>query len=278
MTETHPLHLQAVTKHYPEFDLGPIDLAVPRGYVTGLVGANGAGKTTAIKIALGAARPGAGRVTLLDKTRVGVVLDQPCWDSNWRVRDVARLLSPFYPGWRQAVFDELASWAGVTPRTRVKDFSRGMGMKMQLAVALAQGAQLLVLDEPTSGLDPLARSELLDRLADFMTDERHAILFSTHITSDLERIVDEVVVVDRGRVLVSGMRDELLESWAIVRGPVAELTPELRVRLRGLREHAVGWEGLLETADVGLCGPGVVAETPTIEELLIHVAKEENNA
>ncbi len=94
MTETHPLHLQAVTKHYPEFDLGPIDLAVPRGYVTGLVGANGAGKTTAIKIALGAARPGAGRVTLLDKTRVGVVLDQPCWDSNWRVRDVARLLSP----------------------------------------------------------------------------------------------------------------------------------------------------------------------------------------
>lgn len=277
-TASHPFQLEAVTKRYAAFALGPLDLVAPRGYVTGLVGANGAGKTTAIKIALSAVRPDTGQARLIDKTRVGIVLDRPYWQPDWRVRDVARLLAPFYPGWQQAIFDELADWAGVTPRTRVKDFSRGAGMKMQLAVALAHGAELLVLDEPTSGLDPLARSELLDRLAEFMTDERHAIVFSTHITSDLERIADALVVLDRGKVVASGMRDEVLASWAVVRGPAAALTPEIRGRVRGLREHTVGWEGLLAADALGLCGPGVVAEPPSIEELLVYLAKEERHA
>ena len=255
MTSDNLLALKGITKEYKEFRLGPLDLSVPRGYVMGLVGANGAGKTTAIKIALGAVRHHAGAVHLIDKTRVGVVLDQPPWHTDWRVRDLSRLFRPFYPDWDQRVFDELAGWAGVSPRLKIKEFSRGMGMKMQIAVALAHRAELLILDEPTSGLDPLARSELLDRLSDFMTDERHAILFSTHITSDLERIADLITILDRGRVIASGPRDEL------------------RPRIRGLRRHAVGWEGLLAASDLSLCGPGIVSEAPSIEELLVHLAK-----
>ena len=278
MNDDSPLKLQGITKNYKEFHLGPIDLEVPRGYVMGLVGANGAGKTTAIKIALGAVLPGNGVVRLIDKSRVGVVLDQPPWPSSWRVRDISRLLGPFYPDWNQRVFEELCGWAGVSWRLKVKEFSRGMGMKMQLAVALAHEAELLVLDEPTSGLDPLARGELLDMLSEFMTSERHSVLFSTHITSDLDRIADMVTILDAGRVIASGSRDDLLEMWVMVRGGVADLTDDLSSRVRGLRRHSVGWEGLLPAADLGLCGPGVVAETPSIEELLVHLAKEYKDA
>ena len=278
MNDDSPLKLQGITKNYQEFHLGPIDLEVPRGYVMGLVGANGAGKTTAIKIALGAVLPGNGVVRLIDKSRVGVVLDQPPWPSSWRVRDIAKLVGPFYPDWNQRVFEELCGWAGVSWRLKVKEFSRGMGMKMQLAVALAHEAELLVLDEPTSGLDPLARGELLDMLSEFMTSERHSVLFSTHITSDLDRIADMVTILDAGRVIASGSREDLLETWVMVRGGVADLTDGLSSRVRGLRRHSVGWEGLLPAADLGLCGPGVVAEAPSIEELLVHLAKEYKDA
>ena len=278
MNDDSPLKLQGITKNYQEFHLGPIDLEVPRGYVMGLVGANGAGKTTAIKIALGAVLPGNGVVRLIDKSRVGVVLDQPPWPSSWRVRDIAKLVGPFYPDWNQRVFEELCGWAGVSWRLKVKEFSRGMGMKMQLAVALAHEAELLVLDEPTSGLDPLARGELLDMLSEFMTSERHSVLFSTHITSDLDRIADMVTILDAGRVIASGSREDLLETWVMVRGGVADLTDGLSSRVRGLRRRSVGWEGLLPAADLGLCGPGVVAETPSIEELLVHLAKERKDA
>ena len=278
MNDDSPLKLQGITKNYQEFHLGPIDLEVPRGYVMGLVGANGAGKTTAIKIALGAVLPGNGVVRLIDKSRVGVVLDQPPWPSSWRVRDIAKLVGPFYPDWNQRVFEELCGWAGVSWRLKVKEFSRGMGMKMQLAVALAHEAELLVLDEPTSGLDPLARGELLDMLSEFMTSERHSVLFSTHITSDLDRIADMVTILDAGRVIASGSREDLLETWVMVRGGVADLTDGLSSRVRGIRRHSVGWEGLLPAADLGLCGPGVVAETPSIEELLVHLAKERKDA
>ena len=278
MNDDSPLKLQGITKNYKDFHLGPIDLEVPRGYVMGLVGANGAGKTTAIKIALGAVLPGNGVVRLIDKSRVGVVLDQPPWPSSWRVRDIAKLVGPFYPDWNQRVFEELCGWAGVSWRLKVKEFSRGMGMKMQLAVALAHEAELLVLDEPTSGLDPLARGELLDMLSEFMTSERHSVLFSTHITSDLDRIADMVTILDAGRVIASGSREDLLETWVMVRGGVADLTDGLSSRVRGLRRHSVGWEGLLPAADLGLCGPGVVAETPSIEEMLVHLTKERKDA
>ena len=138
MNDDNPLKLQGITKNYKEFHLGPIDLEVPRGYVMGLVGANGAGKTTTIKIALGAVLPRNGAAHLIDKSRVGVVLDRPYWPSSWRVRDISRLLGPFYPDWNQRVFEELCEWAGVSQRLKAKEFSRGTGMKMQLAVALAQ--------------------------------------------------------------------------------------------------------------------------------------------
>ncbi|MFT3888429.1 MAG: ABC transporter ATP-binding protein [Arachnia sp.] len=277
------LELTSVVKTFPPrkgsdgFRLGPIDLAVPRGFVTGLVGANGAGKTTAIKIALGLTQPDGGAVSLIDKARVGVVFDQPAYVADWTAAQTGRALAPFYPSWDGARFDELLRWAGIAPGKRVKELSRGMGMKLQLAVALAHGAELLVLDEPSSGLDPLARSQLLDFVADFMTDGSHAVLFSTHITSDLDRIADYVTLLSAGRVLEAVSRHDLVDGYRLVRGPASALSPELRPLCRGLREHAAGWEALLATEDTVALRPGAVVEPPSLEDIVVHLLKEDSH-
>lgn len=282
-----PLALRAVMKRYEKgedkaanhtgFALGPLDLSVPRGYVTGLVGANGAGKTTAIKIALGLVRPDSGEVHLVDKRRVGVVFDQPSYVADWTAAQVGRALAPFYPLWDAARFAELLAWSGIQADKKVKQLSRGMGMRLQLAVALSHGAELLVLDEPTSGLDPLARRELLDMVAEFMVDESHCVLFSTHITTDLEKIADRIVVIRAGRVVSDSTRDELLDGYRIVRGASAELTPELRGLVLGLREHGVGWEALMATEDTATLGRRTVVEAPTLEEIVVHLGKESSH-
>lgn len=270
----NPLELRGVTKNWPAFTLGPLDLVVPRGYVTGLIGANGAGKTTAIKIALGLVKPDAGAVTLVDKARVGVVFDQHAYPPWWRVCEVGAGLAPFFPTWDDGAWQRMLAWAEIDPRAKVKELSRGQGMRLQVAAAFSHGAELLVLDEPTSGLDPLARSQLLDLVAEFMTDEEHAVLFSSHITTDLERIADHVTVLDRGRVVASGTRDEVLDGFRRVSGGASVLDAGLRPLVLGLREHRAGWEGLMATEDtVGLGGVAVV-EAPTLEEIAVALAKE----
>lgn len=265
--------LRGVTKHYEGFQLGPLDLIVPPGYVMGLVGANGAGKTTTIKIGLGMVHPTTGHAAPIDKARLGVVLDAAPYPTIWRVRDLNRGIAPFYPTWDQRRFETLVSWAGIEPGKYLKDLSRGMSMRLQLAVALSHGAELLVLDEPTSGLDPLARSELIDMLAEFMIDEQHSVLFSTHITADLEKIADYVTVLHAGRVLSSGPRDELIDSFRIVRGATADLDP-VRPLVHGLREHRAGWEGVMATEDTVTLNNSTVIEAPTLDEIIVAFAKE----
>lgn len=265
--------LRGVTKHYDGFTLGPLDLVVPRGYVMGLVGANGAGKTTAIKIGLGLVHPDGGEAAPLDRTKLGAVFDTPPYVPTWRVRDVNRAVAPFFPGWDQDRFDELLDWGGIDPKKRIKALSRGMGMRLQLAVALAHHAELLVLDEPTSGLDPLARSELVDMLAEFMTDENHAVLFSTHITTDLDRIADFLTILHAGKVLRSAPTDELIDGFRIVRGPSSELDG-VRDLVHGLRRHGAGWEGVMATEDTVALNGSAVVEEPSLDEIIIAFAKE----
>lgn len=270
----NPLELRGITKRRDGFTLGPLDLVVPRGYVMGFVGANGAGKTTTIKVALGLVRPDGGTVSLLDHARVGVVQDTPAYVGEWSAAEVGRAVAPFYPDWDAAGFAHLLAWAGIEPTKRVKALSRGMGMKLQLAVALSHGAELLILDEPTSGLDPLARSELVEMIAEFMTVESHSVLFSTHITTDLEKIADYITVIDDGRIVASTTRDELVDAYRMVRGAAAELDADLRPLVRGLREHGAGWEGLMATEDTVALGRRAVAEQPSLEEIVVHLAKE----
>lgn len=273
----NPLELRGVVKRRDGFTLGPLDLVVPRGYVMGLVGANGAGKTTAIKMALGLVRPDAGEVRLIGRAGVGVVHDAPAFLPDWTAAQVGRALAPFYPDWDAAAFARLLDWAGIEGSKRVGELSRGMGMKLQLAAALSHGAELLILDEPTSGLDPLARSELLEMVAEFMTDESHSVLYSTHLTTDLDRIADYITLLDAGRVVAATTRDELVDSYRMVRGTAAELGADIRPLVRGLREHGAGWEGLMATEDTVSLGDRAVAEAPTLEEIVVHLAKESHH-
>ena len=262
-----------LTKQYPGFTLDDVSFAVPAGYVTGFVGANGSGKTTTIKCALGLVHPTSGTTQCLPHERIGVVFDTPPYHGEWRVGDVERTLRRFYPVWRDEIFADHLHRAAIDPNKKIKDLSRGMGMRLQMAAALAHQPDLLILDEPTSGLDPLGRSELIDELAEFITDESHAIWFSTHITTDLDRLADHLVVLDRGRVFASGLADEVLADFAVVRGAPAQLSPLLRQAVIGLRETPSGWEGLLPTDRAELLTPGVLTEQPNIEQLAVAVAK-----
>lgn len=273
----NPLVMQGITKTYPGFRLGPVDLELPRGYVTGLVGANGAGKTTLIRIALGLAHPDSGSVQLAPLADIGVIYDVPALHPGWRVREVGRLVQGFYERWDAAEFDRIVAWAGIDPAKKVKELSRGMGMKLQLAIALAHGATLLMFDEPTSGLDPLARSELLDMVAVFMEDEDHTVLFSSHITTDLEKLADHLLVMRDGQVVAAGELTDIIDGHRVVRGPQAAFAP-LEGLVLGRRQHGAGFDGLMRTEDTAGLPAGVVVEAPTLEQIVVALAKEDNHA
>ena len=274
------IRLDAVVRRQGTFTLGPLDMTVPAGMVTGFVGPNGAGKTTAIKAMLGMVGIDAGSISVLDgapgarRDRIGVVLDAVALPREWTAVSAARSLERFYPDWDRDLLDDLLTRLDVPARVKVKDLSRGQGVKLQLALALAHRPELLILDEPTSGLDPVARLEVLDILSDFLIAEGRTVLFSTHITSDLERIADHLRVIGAGRTRFAGTLPDLVEQWAMARGPVSALTPEAEAALVGTRRNGAGaFSGLIRTADTAVFGPDVLIEPPSIDEAVVAMTR-----
>lgn len=276
--------IRNVSKRLGDFRLHDISLPIPAGYITGFVGPNGAGKTSTIKCLLGMLHPDEGEVTVLGRPAgtpsdsIGIVLDTPAYVGDWRVRDVARAVARFYASWEASRF-ELSCERFSLPRDRkVKELSRGMAMKLQLAVALSHETRLLVLDEPTSGLDAGTRDDLLGILQEYMLDERNAVLFSTHITADLERVADYVAVIDDGRILHHDATTDLIARYALVHGGPADLTDRGRAAVRGLRTHPSGFEGLVDVDDLALFGPGVDASTPTLDEIVLALSRKASSS
>ena len=206
------LELKGISRHVSDrFSLRDVTLAVEPGQIVGFVGANGAGKTTTIRAALGLIKLDAGEVHLFEqhcgadapgeaqrclRSHIGLVLDTCPFPSTLKVGQIESLVGPAYPTWDRETFARFINRFGLDPKTKVKDLSRGMGMKLQLACALSHKAKLLVLDEATAGLDPMAREELLDELLAFVSDGLHSVLLSSHITSDLDRAADRVICID----------------------------------------------------------------------------------
>ena len=274
------IRLDAVVRKQGTFTLGPLDMAVPSGLVTGFVGPNGAGKTTAIKAMLGMVDVESGSIRVLGAApgarhdRIGVVMDAVALPPEWTATAAARNLGRFYPDWDQTFFDDLLRRLDVPSRVRVKDLSRGQSVKLQLVLALAHRPELLILDEPTSGLDPVARLEVLDVFRDFLIEEGRTILFSTHITSDLERTADHLHVIGAGRTRFAGPLPDLFEQWAAARGPVSALTPEAEAVLVGARHNGAGvFSGLIRTADTAVFGPDVLIEPPSIDEAVVAMTR-----
>jgi len=278
------LEVRGLCKDYKDFSLRSVSFTLPAGGVMGFVGQNGAGKTTTIRCILNMAVRSGGEIKVfgLDNIRdelavkedVAVVFDEIFFVDTWRLKDVEAIIKGFYSNWDSGLYNDYLRKFELPSEKRVKELSRGMKMKLMLAVALSHGAKLLILDEPTSGLDPVARDELLEILREYVADGEKSVFFSTHITSDLERIADSVTLIDNGRIFYTGTKDGLLEHFLIVKGAKEALTGELKRKIIGLSITSVGFNGMIRAADKeGLPG-GVTVEHPAIDEILVHISKE----
>lgn len=270
--------LRGIEKHYPNFTLGPLDLEVPAGCIVGLVGENGAGKTTALKILCGVNPADAGEVCLpggsaadvAARAELGVVFEDAYFYESMTARQVGRSLAGvFGRRWDGALYQQLLARFALQEGQRLKEYSRGMRMKLSLASALAHRPRLLVLDEATSGLDPVVRGELLDLFLDFIQDEEHSILMSSHITADLEQVADSIAYLHRGRLLFQENKDELLQSYGLLRCAEADLARLDSRLLVHTRRTAFGCETLVrERAAVAAQLPQAVCDPASIDDIM----------
>ncbi|MDD9149802.1 MULTISPECIES: ABC transporter ATP-binding protein [unclassified Sporolactobacillus] len=277
------LEVSNLRKEFRDFTLNNVSFSLPMGYIMGFVGQNGAGKTTAISLILNMTGRDGGEVKIfgLDNIRdekkikqdIAVVFDDIYFVDSWRVREVEKALKNFYNGWSSELYSRYIKNFNLPVNKRVKELSRGMKMKLMLAVAMSHGAKLLILDEPTSGLDPVARDELLEILGAYIEDGKKSILFSTHITSDLERIADYITVIDHGNIFYTGTKDDLLEGYSIVKGGPNDLSGPLQKKLIGLSKTSTGFSGLIRSSEKGLVSSEMITEQPSIDEILVFISK-----
>lgn len=275
------LSVTGLTKHYDSgFTLDDVTFDLPSGYIMGLVGPNGAGKSTLIKLILNMTARDAGRIEVLGldamadeeraKEQLGVVLDSSYFIEYMTVDAVERTSSPMYPLWDHNLFDAYLRRFGLGRNKKIKDLSRGMQMKLMLAVALSHDAKLLILDEPTSGLDVLSRDELMDILSDYVADGGHSVIFSTHITADLERRADFLAYITNGMLYYSGPKDEFEDAFRLVKGGPDELTDGLQRAMVGIRTYATGFDALVRTQDIPHIGgtDGLLTQHASIEDVI----------
>lgn len=228
------IEMKNVVKAYDSgFRLGELNITIPSGVIVGLIGENGAGKTTMIKSLLNVIRIDQGTIRIFEqdhqqqeskiKEDIGVVLDQTFFPELLTPKEINSIMKDIYSSWDQKLFFQYLKDFSLPVDKQIRKMSKGMRKKLEIATALAHHPKLLILDEPTSGLDPVVRNEVLDLFLDFIQEEDHTILFSTHITSDLEHIADQIIFIDQGKILLNQSRDELLDSYGILKCPLEQM-------------------------------------------------------
>jgi ABC-2 type transport system ATP-binding protein len=279
------IEFRGVRKRYRGFALRDVSFDVPRGYIMGLIGPNGAGKTTLMKMVMNLVRREAGEIRVfgLDaareearvKARIGYVPDEPACHEDVRLATIASAIAPFYERWDAGRFRELAAEFGLPLEKKWRTLSQGMKTKFSLALALCHEPDLILLDEPTSGLDPVFRRELLERLSAVIQDERRSVLFSTHITADLERIADHVTFLRAGEVVFTAPKDTVLEQWAVVRGGEELAGPDVRPLFRAVRRLPHGIEALTDDAAAARrrLDARAVVERASLEDIMVLMEK-----
>lgn len=270
--------IRGVEKHYPDFILGPVDLVVPAGSIVGLVGENGAGKTTLLKLLTGVNPADKGSIELLggspdspaDRADLGVVFDDAYFYESLTARQIGKSMAGIFGSrWDDKEYHRLLKQFGLEENKPFKAYSRGMRMKLSLSTALAHHPRLLVLDEATSGLDPVVRGEMLDLFLDFIQDEDHSILISSHITGDLEQVADSIAYLHRGKLLFQEDKDALLSEYGILRcgaGDLAALPGDCIVHTR---RTDFGCETLVKDREKVLhLLPGAVCDPAGIDDIM----------
>ena len=275
------LELHEMTKTYQKgFTLGPLSLTLPQGCILGLVGENGAGKSTTIKLILNSLHASSGRITLLGKDHlslsplereeIGVVLDEASFPLALNAREINLVMQKTYSHWQSDVFRRYLERFSLPENKSFSGFSRGMKMKLAISVALSHQAKFLILDEATSGLDPIVRDEILEIFEDFTRDETHSILLSSHIVSDLEKLCDYIAFLREGKLCFCEEKDRLLDEYGVLhcaRQTLEALDPQA---VLGVRRSEYGVEALVKRKEV----PGTLpVERVSMEELIILYAK-----
>ena len=273
------IELKNVKKSYGDFSL-ELSLALPKGCILGLIGENGAGKSTAIRLMLGMAHADAGSIKLFgqdiahapDSIRedIGVVLDEPGFPTCLTALQIEKVMSGIYKNWDKELYLSYLKKLSLPENKAFQDFSRGMKMKLSIAVALSHGAKLLILDEPTSGLDPVVRDEVVELFLDFTRSEEHSILISSHIVSDLEKLCDYVAFLHKGRLMLFEEKDTLLSEYGILRCSAqdfAAISPEVVI---GKKESPYGVTAIVPRE----AAKGMDLFPISIEELFIYMVKE----
>jgi len=276
----HALELTNVTKKYEGFTLDNVTLTLPRGCIMGLIGENGAGKSTTIHLILDLIRRDGGSIRVLGrdndnlgeaKEQIGVVLDESYFPDNLATRDIRRIMSNIYRTWEDKTFLSYCQRFALPENKIIKDYSRGMKMKLTIAAALSHDPQLLILDEATSGLDPIIRDEMLDVFLEFIQDEGHSIFMSSHILSDLQKACDYITFIHRGKIVFSQTKDSLLENYGILKCSLTDLQSIDPSAIIGVHKNSFGAEALVLREKVGR---RFVVDPASIEDIMLYYIKE----
>ncbi len=272
------LEIKNLTKHYNGFTLDNISFSLPQGCILGLIGENGAGKSTTIRSILGSLKYD-GDIKVLGKpisadlkNRIGVVLDEVGFPDKLNVKDVNSIMKNMFTNWDNDAFLGYIKKFGLPDGKAFSEFSKGMKMKLGIAVALSHNAELLILDEPTSGLDPLVRDEIIDILNDFTRDDNHSILISSHIVSDLEKLCDYIAFLHKGKLMLCEEKDALLEQYVFINTSEEKLAELDENAVKGKRSSKWGTEAIV---DRDLIPDSFDTKPVTIEDLFIFMAKED---
>ena len=273
------LEIKNLTKNYKGFKLDNISLTLPSGCIMGVIGENGAGKSTTIRSVLGMVKPDSGDINIMGrkldaglKNDIGVVLDEVGLPNSVNVIDVNKIMKKFFKNWDEKQFFKYIDSFSLPKDKKFADFSKGMKMKLGIAVALSHNAKLLILDEPTSGLDPLVRDEIIDILNDFTRDDDHSILISSHVVSDLEKICDYIAFIHNGRLMLCEEKDVLLEKYKFINVTEQQLSELDQSAIRGKKVGKFGVEAIAEAEKI----PATFSSVPiTIEDLFVFMAKED---
>lgn len=279
----YAIEVQGLTKHYPGFTLDNVSFSVPAGSIVGFIGENGAGKSTTIKALLRLIRPEEGEISLLGKKdgaafreikeQIGAAFDESYFPDNLRIKDVDRIMRSIFKTWESDKFLSYCRRFELPGKKTVKEFSRGMKMKLSIAAALSHQTKLLILDEATSGLDPVVRSEILDIFQEFIQEEDHTVFLSSHITSDIERIADYILLIHKGRILLFEDKDTLLYEYGIVRCTREQADRLDQKQVVGRRENQFETEVLVKNVRELQENPGLVVDRASLEDILLFTVK-----
>jgi len=276
------LEISNISKDYGDFRLDNVSFSLPTGFIMGLIGPNGAGKTTIIKIIMNLVMKQNGEVRIFGKDhrqdeveikkRIGFVYDTPNYYEHLNLKQLKNLFSPFYENWDDAVFNDLVNRFELPLNKSIKKFSKGMSMKASIAIALSHNADFIIMDEPTSGLDPVVRREFLDFLRELMQDENKSILFSSHVTTDIEQAADYITYVNKGKIVFSKTKDDVFEQYAMVKGGNELLDDETEKSFVAIRSGEFGFEGLTNdvTSSKRLFGEKAIYERASLEDIMFY--------